>query len=196
MLERHVYFLRPIGGGKIKIGSSIYPPSRLATFMAWSPEPLEIVARAPGTEVMEHRIHRRFRAHRSHSEWFYPADEVLRFVEEVKRTGQIPDLGNSGVTFVVPNGMYLDCLLNALLKKHGLAVKDIAEFCGITVPAVKAWFSKFPVRRTPDVIDFFASRGITVTPTDFLALLTDAQHWRRFRAREQARANSKKARAA
>lgn len=81
---KHVYFLRRTSGeGPVKIGCSFEPEDRLATFMAWSPYPLEIAARIPGDMKLEGRFHTLLRADWSHGEWFFPSDHVLRVVSDV-----------------------------------------------------------------------------------------------------------------
>jgi hypothetical protein len=82
--KRLVYFIRPIGqDGPIKIGSSRWPEDRLATYMRWSPYPLEIVVSVPGTMKTEMAIHRCFATARSHEEWFRPIPRLLAAIERL-----------------------------------------------------------------------------------------------------------------
>jgi len=82
--ERHIYFMRPIGqDGPIKIGSSRAPERRLATYMEWSPYPLEIVVSMPGDMRTEWAIHRCFADAHSHDEWFRPIPRLLAAVERL-----------------------------------------------------------------------------------------------------------------
>lgn len=86
-----IYFMRRADGvGPIKIGCSKWPERRLAMFQVWSPEPLEIVAAAPGRFADERRIHRQFEAYRLHSEWFEAAPPVLSMLAKVAATGVLP----------------------------------------------------------------------------------------------------------
>ena len=81
---RRVYFIRPIGqDGPIKIGSSRCPEDRLATYMRWSPYPLEIVVSVPGTMKTEVAIHCCFADAHSHEEWFRPIPRLLAAVERL-----------------------------------------------------------------------------------------------------------------
>lgn len=66
--------------GRIKLGSSSSPERRLATFSAQSPRPLRLIAKWPGSTRDEQAIHRRFRAYRTHNEWFRPEGEFGEFV--------------------------------------------------------------------------------------------------------------------
>lgn len=90
MKEPSIYFIRPIGAeGPIKIGCSQSPEVRLASMMAWSPLPLEIIAQAPGNLQDEDFIHRCFSGDHSHGEWFHPSPKLLAFVDTVKQTGTV-----------------------------------------------------------------------------------------------------------
>lgn len=80
-----VYFMRPIGQeGPVKIGFSKLPEARLATYQAWSPWPLEVVAKLhvptdnierkwaarSHVQAVERRFHERYFPWHSHHEWF------------------------------------------------------------------------------------------------------------------------------
>ncbi len=86
----YVYFLRPVGGGPVKIGWSKQPGSRLAVYLSWSPAPLEIVATVEADRTTEARLHREFDHLRMHHEWFEPAESLLRMLAHVAHTGEIP----------------------------------------------------------------------------------------------------------
>lgn len=79
-----VYFLRPVGmDGPIKIGCSQLPARRLATFMSWSPWPLEIAARIEGPSALERRFHQQFIRHHSHGEWFKPHPAITAAIDAI-----------------------------------------------------------------------------------------------------------------
>lgn len=78
-----VYFMRPVGAaGPVKVGFSHQPAARLATYQAWSPVPLEIIAtlevkdtsnRLRGrsqVQMVERRFHERYLPWHLHHEWF------------------------------------------------------------------------------------------------------------------------------
>lgn len=98
-----VYFLRPVGqAGPVKIGCSVEPGGRLATFMSWSPVKLEIAATVPGDSKIERRIHGVFGEQHSHSEWFYPSQRLTDFIESLANgvpLGELIDLSAPIVLF-------------------------------------------------------------------------------------------------
>jgi hypothetical protein len=85
----YVYFFRPKGqDGPIKIGHSTYPASRLVTYMAWSPVPLEVCAQIKignkselTARDLERRFHARYAEFRLHHEWFAAHPLLLRDIE-------------------------------------------------------------------------------------------------------------------
>lgn len=107
-MKCQVYFLRPVGqDGPVKIGSSIFPWSRLKTFASWSPVALELVAMIPGDQKLERRFHARFMHLHSHGEWFHAARDLTETLTalaagefdtnslpEPKRIGAGPYLSN------------------------------------------------------------------------------------------------------
>lgn len=79
-----VYFLRPIGlAGPVKIGCSKVAESRLKTYTAWSPFPLEIAAKIKGDETIERRFHARFAFLHSHGEWFKGHPDLSHVIGEI-----------------------------------------------------------------------------------------------------------------
>lgn len=68
----YIYFIKPVGlDGPIKIGCSGIPEDRLVSLAAWSPFPLEVIGKTPGTLKDEGFLHRCFSEYHSHHEWFY-----------------------------------------------------------------------------------------------------------------------------
>ena len=57
---RFVYFLRPVGGGPVKIGCSHAPGKRFQFFAEWSPVPMELLGQAPGHVACAATINHRF----------------------------------------------------------------------------------------------------------------------------------------
>lgn len=89
--DRSVYFLRRADGvGPIKIGCSIFTERRLAEVSQWSPEPLELLARVPGSPADERVLHKQFAAARLHHEWFDPVPALLSFIALAKQEGALP----------------------------------------------------------------------------------------------------------
>lgn len=80
---RSVYFIQPVGGGRIKIGVSGSPESRLAMLQTGSPVDLRIVGLIPDAEPgTEPDLHARFAHLRVRGEWFEPAADLLAFIAE------------------------------------------------------------------------------------------------------------------
>lgn len=72
-LAEQVYVVQ--GGGMVKIGVSLQPLGRLAALQAGSPISLEVIWRigCPNARKLERALHRRYKAHRAHGEWFTAA---------------------------------------------------------------------------------------------------------------------------
>jgi hypothetical protein len=79
-----VYFIRH--QGHIKIGKSVDPWKRLASLQTAHYEPLEMLAIMPGSEDLEHGLHRAFGKYMKRGEWFQENDELLAFIEMVRAT--------------------------------------------------------------------------------------------------------------
>ena len=79
-----VYFIRH--QGHIKIGKSVDPWKRLASLQTAHYEPLEMLAIMPGSEDLEHGLHRAFGKYMKRGEWFQENGELLAFIEIVKAT--------------------------------------------------------------------------------------------------------------
>lgn len=80
-----VYFLRPIGmPGPVKIGASVEPEARMATYQRWSPFPLEIVVAVKGGRELEARFHALFSRLHSHHEWFKGHPEIDAVIDALK----------------------------------------------------------------------------------------------------------------
>jgi hypothetical protein len=71
-----VYAVRAVTVGRIKIGYSIDPESRLGNLQIGSPDILEIIATWPGTEDGERSLHKHLSQWRTHGEWFESSEVV------------------------------------------------------------------------------------------------------------------------
>lgn len=84
MSKQLVYFLRPKGRkGPIKIGCSCTPATRLETFAAWSPWPLEVMGWVVGNYTDEQFLHRCFAESHQHREWFKASPHVLEIIAKI-----------------------------------------------------------------------------------------------------------------
>jgi len=79
-----VYFIRH--NGYIKIGKSVDPWKRLASLQTAHHETLEMLAIMPGSEDLEHGLHRAFGQFMERGEWFQENAQLLAFIEIVKAT--------------------------------------------------------------------------------------------------------------
>jgi hypothetical protein len=90
-VQQYVYFFKPCGlDGPIKIGCSVTPHDRMATFVAWSPFPLELIGSVRGTGKDEVYLHRCFWSSRSHGEWFRSTPELRQCIARILELGHVP----------------------------------------------------------------------------------------------------------
>lgn len=75
----HVYFIKGVSTGLIKIGAASNPRERLKSLQTGSPDTLQLVAVIEGGgQRLERQLQKQFLASRSHGEWFYPIPELER----------------------------------------------------------------------------------------------------------------------
>lgn len=79
-----IYFIR--SGNYVKIGVSARPWARLAEFQTANPEPLEMLAIAPGDYAFEAELHRLFGEHRGAGEWFRGTERIMDVVRFMRQT--------------------------------------------------------------------------------------------------------------
>ncbi len=79
-----IYFIRC--GQHVKIGVSARPWDRLAEFQTANPEPLEMLAVAPGDFGFESELHRLFGEHRGVGEWFRDNERIQSVVAFMHET--------------------------------------------------------------------------------------------------------------
>jgi len=85
-----IYFVRVVGHEPIKIGFSEDVSRRLAAFRTHHWGNVEVLLVMPGLRDDEKAIHQRFEPHRIRGEWFMPAPDVVRFVED-NRHRHVPE---------------------------------------------------------------------------------------------------------
>lgn len=83
--ETFVYFIRGQNTGMVKIGLAKHPRQRLGDLQVGCTERLELIAAIPGDQDLEHAMHVRFAALRSHGEWFHGQDDLLQFINAMKK---------------------------------------------------------------------------------------------------------------
>jgi hypothetical protein len=80
-----VYFVAPVEGGPIKIGTTGDPNKRFNTIQSCSPLPLHFVAIAPGGRDLESTYHTLFARERLHGEWFELSERLMDEVSSLVR---------------------------------------------------------------------------------------------------------------
>ena len=73
--QSYTYFLKATNSNLIKIGTSQKPHSRVKQIQSMSPEELRILVVVKGNREIE--FHQKFKAFRSHGEWFEPSVDLL-----------------------------------------------------------------------------------------------------------------------
>lgn len=76
-----VYFLQGTNG-LIKIGLSTKLNRRVHDLMKENANALVLVGIIIGKHTLENSLHKKFKEHRWHGEWFYPADELVEYIKE------------------------------------------------------------------------------------------------------------------
>lgn len=80
---REIYFVQGVELKLVKIGVTNDTRRRLISMQTFSPDPLIVL----GVQIcqrggaLEGQLHRRFEQHRRHGEWFWPAPELLAYIE-------------------------------------------------------------------------------------------------------------------
>lgn len=79
-----VYFIQAEALGLIKIGSAINADKRLTDLQSGCPDRLRLIGFIATNDIIatEREMHRRFRDHRDHHEWFRPSPEIFDWINE------------------------------------------------------------------------------------------------------------------
>lgn len=80
-----VYFIESCN--KIKIGHTVKIKQRFQALQIGCPAPMFLLATIPGGSREEFLLHRGFKAHRSHGEWFEKHKEILDYIQECIDSG-------------------------------------------------------------------------------------------------------------
>lgn len=80
----YVYFIQSINGGPIKIGSAFNVQRRLKQLQTGNPDMLILLHATTGGKRFEFFLHSKFEKYNKRDEWFYPEDEILKFISELK----------------------------------------------------------------------------------------------------------------
>jgi len=140
MRKGYVYFLRAEEGvGRVKIGYSTAPESRLKAMADWSPVKLSLVYQEDGGELLEKALHRHFADCRVHGEWFSPTPRLLAFIDQLQHGATISDLIEE-----TPSATALGPLGQALERAIALAggQSRLARRLGVSQATVWYWLHK------------------------------------------------------
>lgn len=81
--DGYVYFVAS-ETGPIKIGFGAIPEARYRAIQCNSPVQLTLIAVEKANSHRERQLHWKFRKHRLHGEWFKPAPETLKYIENLE----------------------------------------------------------------------------------------------------------------
>ena len=82
--DGYVYFIQVDVDGPIKIGFAADIRDRMSNLQTSSPYDLKLLAWFEGTVADERAMHAKFSQHRLRGEWFRPADDLCRAIEEFR----------------------------------------------------------------------------------------------------------------
>jgi hypothetical protein len=83
-----IYFVRDTATGRVKIGYSADPWSRMVKMQADCPGELVLVGIIDGDRAVEADVHRRFGAHRERGEWFRAEGELAAFLVDLAQAAR------------------------------------------------------------------------------------------------------------
>jgi hypothetical protein len=81
----YVYFLRISENGPIKIGFTKRLRERLSKVQVDNPFFVKLIAVTKGGRKEEYQLHQKFAKYRLYGEWFDPAEELLRYIEQFEK---------------------------------------------------------------------------------------------------------------
>jgi hypothetical protein len=151
MREQFVYFARVVGTvGPIKIGCSCWPANRVRQLGIDTKTNCEVIAEIPGSFLLERNVHLKFahlrcdgpsRADRDApiagaTEWFQAAPDLLAFIEQAKKIGELP------LTLE-------DCRERIFAARYmsGETLKQIGDDYGLTRERVRQVLASIGVKR-------------------------------------------------
>lgn len=83
----HIYFIQPLDGGPIKIGSAVDVQARFLDIQSCSPSILKVCAVICDKDLrFERELHKRFAHCRLHGEWFSPVSELLELIDDLQNS--------------------------------------------------------------------------------------------------------------
>ncbi len=169
MRINHLYFIRGVAGGPVRIGRTIAPRRQIESlFAGQSPVPLRLLAFVPGGKVAEGYVCKLFADLRLRGPWFDVNDSLLEFIATAAQLNRIPDCPDE-----------VDCpewpaqtenRLAAVMSRYDIEYRDAADFLGISRQALVGYAGgwNFPHKHVGALVLFFRRRGIELRTADFL----------------------------
>lgn len=159
-----VYFVEPELVAMRKIGCTKSVDSRLSMLLGTSPVKLRIAAVDHRADFLtEAQLLWRFRAQRSHSEWFRVSADLLALIEAVAATGSIPGAwylpSNYTSDYARPGGDWPAYYT----KRFGIRRRVLMDVLGVTQIN-----SRVPIRGIPAIYEYLRAEGHDITPHDLL----------------------------
>lgn len=81
--EKSVYFIKSKHTNLIKIGYATNTFDRIKQLSAGNTDRLILLKEIKGGKKKESELHKKFSKHRKEGEWFYPAQEILDFIDSI-----------------------------------------------------------------------------------------------------------------
>lgn len=100
-----VYFVQGISTRMIKIGFSVSVKGckkRIDSIKGLSPDKIILLKIMDGGSGVEHGLHRRFAAYKSHNEWFYPCPELVEYIKAATWSSKALDLSRDATSEPYP----------------------------------------------------------------------------------------------
>jgi hypothetical protein len=128
-----IYFVSPLTGGDVKIGTTARLSQRLANLRSQRKTGLRVLGVMDGGREREAELHELFAHLRGHGEWFRPGDELLEYVRQNARPWDGADEApprHTG-TLALPRALF------DALEAH--AAKDMRTKKAVVVLALQAY---------------------------------------------------------
>lgn len=120
-MSHRVYFVQPVGGGPVKIGSTVHMDSRLTGMGTMSHAPLELVATIPGFRCREAVLHFLLEPARLHGEWFKAGPAIWRLMLDAIEAGDLAWLPHPTDDDIPAAGVAKAAMKARFGKRQGIA---------------------------------------------------------------------------
>ena len=129
-----VYFIQEENNGNIKIGSSNDPYKRLGSLQTGNSKKLKLIKIIKGGKEVESRLHHKFRKDKKTGEWFFPSEELLKFINEKSNNFIINDRTSLSICdFLWKVIIIMFALTIALIVGSSIAPPPYGGFWGLII---------------------------------------------------------------